>query len=289
MPNNQEKILIVDDDPGNLKSIMKCLVEENYNLLYAVNGLAALDVAEKELPDLIIMDWAMPLMNGLEAIKKLKSNVGTFEIPVIITSGMMTEAKDIQFALESGAEDYIKKPFDALELKARVRASLRTRNALLEIRKKNTEIASLLEKERDHHQRELTLYAVYEHEKNEMLISLRDQLRQLTGSAEKIDKGIKEVIKQVEQGITNEKSWDTFVTHFESVHPDFIKNLKQQHPTLTPNDLRISSYIKIGMDNKEIAQIAGLRVGSVRSNINRLKKRMSLGASDSIRDYLLQK
>ncbi|MTI31127.1 response regulator [Xanthovirga aplysinae] len=285
----ESKILFADDDSANMKTVLQYLDGENYNMLYAANGEVAFEIAKKELPHLIILDWAMPVLNGIEALKMLKSNSSTQEIPIIVASGMMTETKDLNQALEAGAHDYIQKPFKELELKARVNAALRSSHAFLEIQKKHMKIGVLLQNEREYHERELTLYAVYEHEKNELLKSLRDQMKRIESKpANEALKGLRKIRKRIEQNITNEKSWEGFVTHFENVHPDFIKKLKQIHPELTSNDVRIASYIKIGMGNKEIAQLADLQAGSVRSNINRLKKRLGLGAKESIRDYLFE-
>ena len=93
---------------------------DQIEILNAGNGKMAVRVAEEELPDIIIMDWDMPEMNGIMAIKQLQADERTKHIPVIMCTGVMTSAENLQLALETGAIDYIRKPVDTLELKARI-------------------------------------------------------------------------------------------------------------------------------------------------------------------------
>ena len=81
---------------------------------------------------------------------------------------------------------------------------------------------------------------------------------------------------------------DSFLHKFENVHPQFFDSLKEDNPNLTINDLKLSAYLKIGMSNKEIANVTHLTLGSVKSSINRLKKKLKMGADDSIRDFVLK-
>jgi len=80
------KILIVDDDIANIRTIRKCIAlsDESYTLYQALNGELAFSIANTEMPDLVITDWEMPGMDGIELIKTLKLNEATSEIPVIM-------------------------------------------------------------------------------------------------------------------------------------------------------------------------------------------------------------
>lgn len=124
MPDHP-KILIVDDLQDNLQLIFNCLFNGGYlNILCARNGRDALDVIQKEMPDLIILDWDMPGMNGIEVLKKLQADHKTSLIPVIFATGAMLGSKDLELALNNGASDYIRKPFEGVELIARVKSAL---------------------------------------------------------------------------------------------------------------------------------------------------------------------
>jgi DNA-binding response OmpR family regulator/DNA-binding CsgD family transcriptional regulator len=120
------KILVVDDEIDNIKSINQCIFDskEPYILYQALNGELAYKIAVAELPDLIISDWEMPGMTGIELIQKLKLNESTTEIPVIMCTGVMTSSENLQTALMAGAVDYIRKPIDQIELMARVKSML---------------------------------------------------------------------------------------------------------------------------------------------------------------------
>lgn len=120
----QYSILIVDDDIQNLELLVERLLRE-YRILMANNGKDALKIAQTEKPDLIITDWDMPLMNGIETIKALKEIESTKEIPVIMTTGIKLSSFDLETALNAGAIDYLRKPIDDIELLARIRSSIR--------------------------------------------------------------------------------------------------------------------------------------------------------------------
>jgi CheY-like chemotaxis protein len=122
----EKKILIVDDQPENLEAIADCFTNYklDYSVLRAPNGSIAYELAEIRLPDLIITDWDMPEMNGIELIKELKSNTVTKDIPVIMCTGVMTTSENLRTAINAGAVDFIRKPIDEIELVARVHSML---------------------------------------------------------------------------------------------------------------------------------------------------------------------
>ncbi len=134
-------ILIVDDQPDNSDTIIEYLEESEgrFKFLQALNGKVACKVAEKRNPDLIIMDWEMPEMNGYEALLWLKENPETMEIPVVMATGRSSGA-DLSEALKAGAADYIRKPIERQELLARVNSCLSISSYLKEIRLKNQEL-----------------------------------------------------------------------------------------------------------------------------------------------------
>lgn len=142
-------ILIVDDQADNLDTIMGYLSEsdQNYKFSQAMNGEIACKVASKRFPDLIIMDWEMPVMNGYDALISIKSNPLTTDIPIIMATGR-SSADDLDKALNAGAADYIRKPIEKQELLARVRTCLSISRFIQEIKAKN-EILADLNREKD--------------------------------------------------------------------------------------------------------------------------------------------
>jgi len=124
MPN---KILIVDDEPFNLDLLEQELMEYDYVLERAVDGVDALEKTESFGPDLILLDYMMPKMSGLAVVKQLRANDKHKGIPVILLTAKAT-LEDKIAGLDAGADDYVTKPFDSFELLARVRAMLRIKD-----------------------------------------------------------------------------------------------------------------------------------------------------------------
>ncbi|HET8564581.1 MAG TPA: response regulator [Candidatus Binatia bacterium] len=118
------KILIVDDEPFNLDLLEQELTEQNYAIERASDGMEALEKVESFQPDVILLDYMMPRMNGLEVINKLKQNDRHKSIPVILLTAKASQEDKVK-GLDAGAEDYVVKPFDSVELLARVRSMMR--------------------------------------------------------------------------------------------------------------------------------------------------------------------
>ncbi|WP_430814052.1 response regulator [Carboxylicivirga sp. RSCT41] len=138
----EKKILIVDDQPENLQAIVNCFSDKDYNykFLKAPNGEIAYRLALSKLPDLIITDWDMPQMNGVELISALKKEMLTSDIPVIMCTGVMTTTENLNTALQAGAADYVRKPIDPLELTARVYSMLCLSDSYRQIKQQKAEI-----------------------------------------------------------------------------------------------------------------------------------------------------
>jgi CheY-like chemotaxis protein len=110
------KILIVEDEPDN-REIMRAVVEDilGHRALLVADGNAALDVIGARSPSMILMDLMMPIVDGFEVIRTLKTDGRTAHIPIIAVSGLSRPA-DREHAMEMGADDFIMKPFDLEQL-----------------------------------------------------------------------------------------------------------------------------------------------------------------------------
>lgn len=115
-------VIIVDDDPKLLKMLQRTLVYESLNVLTATNGLEALPLVESQHPDLIIVDWMMPKMDGLALVRRLRDEENKTMILMLTARDAIENRVE---GLESGADDYLVKPFAPAELVARVHAMLR--------------------------------------------------------------------------------------------------------------------------------------------------------------------
>lgn len=142
--NHTMRVLIVDDTPKNIQVLGTILKQENYQINIAINGKQAIEMAQKVLPDIILLDIMMPEMDGFEACKILKEDPLTQNIPIIFLSAK-NEAEDIIKGLELGASDYVTKPFNAAELLARVNTHLSLKKNKEELEKQNIERKVLLQ------------------------------------------------------------------------------------------------------------------------------------------------
>jgi two-component system phosphate regulon response regulator PhoB len=124
-------ILIVDDEEDIRELVELNLAQEGYKVLSCETGERALEISGSKLPDLIVLDLMLPGIDGLEVCKRLKGNVKTENIPIVMLTAKGEEA-DIVTGLELGADDYVTKPFKGKVLVARVRRILRRSSGLSE-------------------------------------------------------------------------------------------------------------------------------------------------------------
>ncbi|MBT4098474.1 MAG: sigma-54-dependent Fis family transcriptional regulator [Gemmatimonadetes bacterium] len=119
-----EKILIVDDEPFNVDLLEQELDEQGYETCAAENGERALEVLAEEKPDLVLLDWMMPGMDGIEVLERMRASAEWRRTPVIMLTARATVEDKVK-GLDAGADDYVTKPIDEAELSARIRAMLR--------------------------------------------------------------------------------------------------------------------------------------------------------------------
>lgn len=119
-------ILVVEDEPA-IQELIACNLElAGHRTLRAENAEQALDMVRSELPDLVVLDWMLPGMSGVDLARRLRAERRTHEVPVIMLTARADE-QDKLLGLDAGADDYLTKPFSPRELNARVKAVLRRR------------------------------------------------------------------------------------------------------------------------------------------------------------------
>ena len=124
MAVTQPHVLLVEDEPAQREVLAYNLESEGYAVSRAENGEEAMLQVAEITPDLVILDWMMPLMSGIEVCRQLKTRDDTKHIPVIMLSARSEEVDTVR-GLETGADDYVVKPYSLRELMARVRTQLR--------------------------------------------------------------------------------------------------------------------------------------------------------------------
>jgi CheY-like chemotaxis protein len=126
------KILIADDDPLNCELLEAYLEGEGYQIETATNGQHTLDCVAKSQPDIILLDIMMPKLSGYEVCKRLKADPKTRDIPILMITAL-AEMGDIEKAVNAGANDFLTKPVNKLELTVRVRSLLHNRHLKTEL------------------------------------------------------------------------------------------------------------------------------------------------------------
>jgi two-component system phosphate regulon response regulator PhoB len=122
--SGQPRVLLVEDEPAQRTVLAYNLEAEGFAVTQADNGEDAMVLVDEEDPDIIILDWMMPKVSGIEVCRRLKMRPDTRGIPIIMLSARAEEVDRIR-GLETGADDYVVKPYSVLELMARARAQLR--------------------------------------------------------------------------------------------------------------------------------------------------------------------
>src|SRR6266849_10900414 len=127
------RVLVVDDVDLNVKLLEAKLASEYFEVLSADNGPRALEIAEAELPDIVLLDVMMPRMDGFEVCCRLKANPLTVDIPVVMVTALSDVADRLR-GLEAGADDFLTKPVNDIALFARVRSLVRLKMMTDELR-----------------------------------------------------------------------------------------------------------------------------------------------------------
>lgn len=273
------RILFVDDSIEEIKTMVSVFDTylPDYITYQTNNSVNALDIAKEVKADLIITDWDMPGMSGLDLIDNLKRDKETKDIPVIMVTGVMLTSDNLHRALNSGAVDYIRKPIEPLELIARTKSALLTTNYYNQIvNQKDQEIT------------ESSLFLVKSHEFISKVSKRLEKINDIIDSdPDRAKKELVSVRNQIERG-GNEESWYRFNLSFSRVHKEFDRNLIKKYPNLTQSDIRLCSFIRLGMSNKEIALVLNQSADSVKVTKYRLRKKVLIDSDISFENYLTQ-
>jgi CheY-like chemotaxis protein/DNA-binding CsgD family transcriptional regulator len=273
---NNYKILIVDDVIENIQTLTDYLelLHPEYRLYQATQGQMAFEIAKTMKIDLIISDWDMPGMSGIELVKLLKTDSRTAHIPVIIVTGVMLSTSDLESALTAGAHDYLRKPVDPVELAARTHSAI----CYVSIHMKELAAKNL----------ELTEKTMLLTRNNQFNIEIAKKLKQLESHLDG-NSGAKIVIREILYDIaqkTREDDWGHFEVAFQNVHPEFSKNLIQKYPFISPGELRQCILIRLGLNNKDIASVLYLSPDSIKVSRSRIRKKLQIENDKNLQTFL---
>lgn len=283
------KILVVDDDIASLTIHIEYLIdaEKQYEILQANSGKLALKIIDKVKPDLILLDWEMPDISGLDVIREIRKNEETKDIAVIVITGMMTSSNNLQEALESGAIDFMRKPVDKIEFNARVRSMLKLIEFYNTQIENEIEINNLLNDKIDFKNRELVSNTLLLAKQNTETIKIIEEIQAF--NKVKIPNEFKLLINQTLNALrsnVDQNIWEDFKLRFENVHPKFLKHLLNDVPSLSPTEQKLSILLKLNLSSKEIAEILSIQVDSVKTARSRLRKKLPISNENNLTSYL---
>lgn len=282
---NKQKILIVDDESAALESIVNSYIEsrEPYELFQALNGKMAFQVVQKVIPDLILTDWEMPVMDGLQLIAKLQSIEALCNIPVIMVTGFMLTPQDLRTAMSVGAVDYIRKPIDKTELLARTKTMLRISTANKTIRKQEED---RMQAELKRNKKELAIAALHlsnhQNRNQELLLEMKKLIPYIN------KQGMDILRKIIHDNKSNYESdfMNIFETQFRDIHTDFYERLDRLHPDLTPTEKKICTFLKMYLNTKEIAVLLLSTPGSIEVSRAKIRKKIGLEHYQNLTEYI---
>ncbi len=280
-----KKILIIDDEPDSI-AVFELLLT-NYEIISTTNPINSIQLILETCPDLIILDWVMPQKEGIEVLREIKKVAEIAEIPIILVSGIRTHSTNLSEALKSGSVDFIKKPLDAIELEARIMASIETHDNLKENRKlqeviynNELEIAKsktiYYQNELSKREREMIVSAITIFQNRKLLGVLKTEIfDELTDLSQHQKSQIYNILDRYEN-IANSFNWELFERRFTELSAGFYINLKSDYPTLTFGEQQICAFFKLGLTIKEISILNYSSYDAVRKAVHRLRKKLNI-------------
>jgi len=293
-------IMIVDDDPNQLKILTGHLIEHNpdFNLLIATNGKSGYEIAVSHCPDLILMDWQMPVVDGVDAIRMIKANKMIRSIPIIMITGTHGEVEKLKEALDAGAIDFINKPFSGIELIARVDTQLKHieiqrkyLQQLDQLNKQEKEITekdkAILQAELEYQRKQLTIGTLNILKQGQLLQSvIEDVNRLLICTNDEGKKIIHSLISKLNDK-SGESVWSEFEVCFENVHSDFYPRLIERIPDISSREKRLCAFLKMNMSTKEIASITFQSQNAIDVAKHRLRKKLGVNSDEDFVNFLI--
>lgn len=280
------KILIVNDQEVDFQIITSYLhlSKDQHAIIKAKNGKIACDIAESESPDLIIMDWDMPVMNGIDAIIHLKQTETTKDIPVIMLTAVNKSSENLQTAFNAGALDFIRQPIDKIEFLARIKSVLLINDYYKQKVEAEQKAKALLEENLKHKNHELTLLALNSTYKMNLLVTVKNEVNTIfkNGGCPEI-KTLRSMLMTFDE---TESDWEVFKNQFEVIHSGFFERLAELHPRLTLNEKRFCAYIRIGMSSSDIVKLLNISMEGIKKSRYRLRRKLGLETSVNFDEYI---
>jgi len=281
-------ILLADDEPQNIEVLFNSLECENYNIIIANDGQQAIELSKQTQPDVIIMDWDMPNVNGIEAVIQIRANENTANIPIIMATGKMIGFENMAIAFEAGVNDFLQKPLEPIEILARVKSMIRYYDSIKMNIEFEKQIAQqkidLLHEELEANKQELQRITNHTIQLNKFNIRLLNNLHNVRkvvpSNYDLVDKMINEI--ELNKAMMN---WDEFDILFNKVNVKFVDKLTKQFSDLSKNERRLCVFLKLNLSNKDISLLTFQSEDALKKARYRLKQKLGIG-NQRLTDFL---
>lgn len=313
------KILIIDDREFDRIIYREYLGEANYEFAELEDGLGVLDKLPEIQPDLILLDWQMPRQGGLETLKLIKKNKAFCDLPIIIITGLQDE-KVLEEAFDFGSLDFLNKPVSKIELMARVLNAIKLNDAnkaLVQQKKELLDLNKIINSQKGELEKSLAIKtelldsSEQEHQKD--IGEVKRKMMTMEMDNTKVSKNLKaiqslvdecytqlksenpessvlrrlrQLERRVEELASEDQSWSEFKEVYESMDNEFFNRLMERNPKLTSLDLKHCAYIKMNIDNYELARILNVELKSLQMTRYRLKKKLNLNQGENLREFI---
>ncbi len=307
----RKTILLIDDYESDRILYKEYLGDERYHFDEASDGEEAATLLENSIPDLILLDWQMPKMNGLETLQHLQTQFDLNGIPVIMITGM-SKADVMKEAFTHGVVDFIEKPVDPEGIALRVEnamgrseryMSLKTQlNGLSEMRTELEMTKAQLVKfthrqdQESHNRAEFFRFAKdlsksFEAEAQNGQKMLRDMSFKLDSlSSVTQDPAVLDRVKELQQSVSslhdNYIGWQSLKMFMQKFYPGFIPKLLMKYPEMQRNDLRHCCYMKMGLSVVEVSEVLQISEKSVEVLRDKVRQYFDLNMEDSLMSYI---
>jgi len=317
--SNKPNVLIIDDREFDRVLYKEYLGDEQYSFSELDDGENAIAQLNSKEYDLILLDWQMPRVGGLETLRNVK-NSSHRETPIIIITGLEDE-KVLEQAFDYGGVDFINKPVSKIELNSRVNSVLKLFHSTKMLIKQKEELTSLntiISAQKEELQETFKIkqelakikeeqQQVQIDDKNRKIMTMEVDTSKNVNQIKNINSLISEgkkilsqdanggigisilnkLQKEVEDLFGKEDSWSDFKEIYENIEPEFFNKLTAINPKLTSLDLQHCAYIKMNLDNYEITKILNVELKSLQQTRYRLKKKLMVQESAKLREFIV--
>jgi len=278
-------ILIVDDRSSDRALYREYLKNKDYQFFELTDGSEVLAFLTTQAIDLILLDWQMANMGGLATLRALVGDDNFSEIPVIVITGFR-EQKVLKESFDNGSVDFIFKPVSETELNSRVNRIILQKEKLIPQKELKQKISS-----------KQAQLAKVEVSNDELFTNLKEIKLQVKNAHKLLNSGdvssqvkAKDILRRINLKIeklnNSKQDWDEKKV-YETIEPDFLAKLSVINTKLTPIDLKHCMYMKMNLDNHEIANVLNIEVKSVQMRRYRLRKKLHLTEDQDLLAFLL--